>query len=106
MLTPDYNLDSDYNVKTFVFTSYVFLVHTSYVNLQKLYNIYYLFSSTVINLLFNNLFPLYYNKCRNSIFKTNYYDLIIISYNYSMNQSFTTTKSTILKVSCKRTIVS
>ena len=101
MLTPDYNLDSDHNVKTFVFTSYVFLVHTSYVNLQKLY-IYYLFSSTLMNLLFNNLLRLYYNKCTNSTFKTNYYDFIIISYNYSMNQSFTTTKSAILKVSHKQ----
>ena len=102
MQTPEYNLDSDYNVKTFVFTSYFFLLHIGYVNLQKLYNIYYLFSSTLINLLFNNLLRLYYNKCTNSTFKTNYYDLIIISYNYSMNQSFTTTKSAILKVSHKR----
>ena len=97
MLTPEYNLDSDYNVKTFVFTSYVFLVHTGYrVNLQKLYNIYYLFSGTVINLLFNNLLRLYYNKCTNSTFKTIYYDLIIISYNYSMNPC------AILKVSHKK----
>ena len=74
-----------------MFTSYFFLVHTGYVNLQKLHYIYYLFSSTLINLLFNNLLRLYYNKCTNSTFKTNYYELIIISY-YSMNQSFTTTR--------------
>ena len=96
------NLDSDYNVNTFVVTSFFSSYTLVMLIYKKKYNIYYLFSSTLINLLFNNLLRLYYTKCTNSTFKYNYYDLIIISYNYSMNQSFTTTKSAILKVSHKQ----